>query len=109
MRLHNLQLTVIVGKEFFDVFSGLIVHNIQFRFESFICQFLEVLFVSVIYTDIIQSGDWCCEYGILFIMIQDEEANAAIEGHEWEQSCEVMIYDPTGFISKCTKTENVCR
>jgi hypothetical protein len=41
-------------------------------------------------------------------MVENEETNAAVEGHEGEQPSEVVVDDTTVFVCKRPKTEDIC-
>ena len=40
-------------------------------------------------------------------MIQDKKTYTSIEGHEWEVSRQVVVYDTGDFVGKSTEAKNV--
>ncbi len=69
MGFYDLQFAVVLGKEFFDVLSCLIVHDIQFWLEVFSSQLFEIFLVCMKYADIVQSSNGCGEDGIGFVAV----------------------------------------
>jgi predicted solute-binding protein len=53
MRLYKLQSAILLGEKLFNVFCGLVIHDIQFRFESLTCEVVEVHFVRIEDADVI--------------------------------------------------------
>jgi hypothetical protein len=47
MQLYELQSAILLGEILFNVFCGLVIHGIQFLFESFTCDVVKVHFVRV--------------------------------------------------------------
>jgi hypothetical protein len=38
---------------------------------------------------------------------EDKETNTAVEGHKREHACEIMVYDSTISVGKCSRTEMI--
>jgi hypothetical protein len=53
MWLYKLQSAILLGEKLLNVFCGLVIHDIQFRFESFTCEVVEVHFVRVEDADVV--------------------------------------------------------
>jgi predicted solute-binding protein len=53
MRLYELQSAILLGEKLFNVFCGLVIHDIQFWFESLTCEVVKVRFVRVEDADIV--------------------------------------------------------
>jgi len=51
-----LQSAIVFGKEFFDVLSRLIIHDVQLQFEPFLLQFFKVLLVVLEYADVVHPA-----------------------------------------------------
>ena len=107
VRFDDLQLAIVRGEEFFDVFRSLIVHYIQFGFETFLFQLLEVRLVRLEYAHVVQTRDGRGEDGIGLVMEQNEETHTAVERHKGKRSREIVIHDPTLFVGERPKAEDV--
>ena len=83
---NHLQLAIIFGKKFFDVFRGLVVHYVQFWFEPLLFQFNKIHLICSEYAHVVQTCNGFGEDGVGFVMVQDEKTNAPVEGHEWKRS-----------------------
>ena len=75
----ELQVAIICQKESFDVFCGLIIHDVELRLESFAGEFVEVFLVCVKDCFVVQTfvGGGKDEVG--FVMVQNKETDTAIQ------------------------------
>jgi hypothetical protein len=71
----------------------LVVHHIDFWFESFAHQIFEVFCVCFQYSFRIQTCDWGDEYRIGFVMLHHEETYVPIQGHVWKIPRTIVVYN----------------
>jgi hypothetical protein len=64
MRLNKLHFTLLLCEEFFDVLSGLVVHDIYLGFEAFGGKYIELFLVLVEDDYVIDSRDWGDQDGV---------------------------------------------
>ena len=67
--LNQLELALVLGEKLLDVFRRLIVHDVQFRFETLCFEHLKLLFVCFKDGDIVKPRDRGCKDGVRFIMV----------------------------------------
>ena len=89
------------------MFCCLIVHDVEFRFETFLFKHDELFFICVKHGDVREVVDGGGENAVGFIMVHDEVADGSVERHEWEVSCHVVIDDTTVFVGEYSETEHV--
>jgi hypothetical protein len=61
------------------MFRSLIVHHVQFWFEPFSSEFLEITFVCIVDTRVIQACNGGSKNGICFVNVHDEVAYAPVK------------------------------
>ncbi len=107
-RFNKLKATLLWGKVSLDRFCGLIVHYVDFGGVSFADKIFKVFLVRTQYVVRIEARDGCCENGIGFVVVHHKETNIAIEGHEWEGPCAVVVYHACVLVGEGAKTKKVC-
>ncbi len=104
----KLQFALIFHWKLFDLFCGLIVHDVQSGFDAFDGEFVKILFVLLEYCLVGKACDWRCQNCIWFKTTKDKESYATIEGYEQIIARQVMIDNTTSLIGNCAKTKNFC-
>ncbi len=56
--LNKLQFAIILLQELFNLFSGLIVHDVELKVETLLGELIKLLFVCLEYSFIVYSREW---------------------------------------------------
>ena len=69
VRLNELKVTILFREEGFDVFSGLVVHYVQFRCKALLGEFVEMLFVRGKNCFVVKALNRCGKDEVRFVMV----------------------------------------
>ncbi len=106
--LNQLKCYLLRGEVSFDCFGGLVVHHIDFWFEPLAYQIFEIFCLCLQNSFRIKAHDWGDEYCIGFVMVHHEETYVSVQGHVWEISRAVVVYNARYFVCERTETKHVC-
>jgi hypothetical protein len=105
--LNQLKCYLLWGEVSLDCFGGLVVHHIDFWFESFAHQIFKVFCVCLQYLFRIQARDWGDEDRIGFVMVHHEETYVSVQGHVWEISRTIVVYNARYFVGERTEAKHI--
>ena len=100
---NQLKCYLLWGEVRLDCLGCLVVHHIDFWFESFAHQIFEVFCVCLQYLFRIEDCDWCDEYHIGFIMLHHEKTYIPVQGHVREIPRTIVVYNARYFV--CERAE----
>ncbi len=80
----KLQLALTFYEECFDMLGCLVVHEVNFGFEPFCGEAIELHFLCIENADVVKASNRCGQNCICFVMVQYKKTNAAIQQDERE-------------------------
>ena len=100
VRFNELKCYLLRGEVSLDCLGCLVVHHVDFRFESFAHKIFKVFCVCLQYLFQIETCDWGDEYPIGFVMVHNKETYDPVQGHIWEIPRTIIVYNAQYFVGE---------
>jgi hypothetical protein len=83
------------------------VCHVETYFLSFQFQQVVLLLVGCKNDIVTEPSDWQGQNGVCFVMVYNEEANVALEGHEEKRTGEIIVQNSCSFVSEKAAKQNI--